>query len=129
MKNFTLQKVVCAIALVLSLGVICAGSVYAANKAKMENGELGKLHASMDITCVQCHGKVKKPAPVSMETCLGCHGDTTKLAEKTANAKPLNPHENRHYGTEADCNLCHHQHKKSENFCLPCHQRFDFVVP
>jgi hypothetical protein len=46
-----------------------------------------------------------------------------------SNAKPRNPHENRHYGTEADCNLCHHQHKKSENFCLPCHQRFDFVVP
>jgi hypothetical protein len=129
MKNKTLQKFLFAISLTMFLGGIFASAVYPANMAKMENGELGKLHDSMGITCAQCHGKVKKLGTVSMEKCLSCHGETKQLAEKTANAKPRNPHENRHYGTEADCNLCHHQHKKSENFCLPCHQRFGFVVP
>ncbi len=129
MKNKTLQKFLLAISLSMFLGGFLAGAVCAANTPKMENGELGKLHAGQGVECAQCHGKVKKPEPVSMEKCLSCHGETIKLAEKTANVKPHNPHENRHYGTEADCNLCHHQHKKSENFCLPCHQRFDFVVP
>jgi hypothetical protein len=129
MKNKTLQKFLFAIALNMFLGGLYASGVLAANTAKFDEGELGKLHAGQGITCAQCHGKVKKPETVSMEKCLSCHGETTQLAEKTANVKPRNPHENRHYGTEADCNLCHHQHKKSENFCLPCHQRFGFTVP
>jgi hypothetical protein len=128
MKNKTIHKFLFAISFVMFLGGIFAGGVSAANTVTMKEGDLGKLHASKGITCAQCHGKVKKPEVVSMEKCVSCH-ETKKLAEKTANAKPRNPHENRHYGTEADCNLCHHQHKISENFCLPCHQRFDFVVP
>jgi uncharacterized paraquat-inducible protein A len=27
------------------------------------------------------------------------------------------------------CNLCHHQHEKSENYCAQCHSNFDFKVP
>ena len=42
--------------------------------------------------------------------------------------KPLNPHENRHYGTEADCGLCHRQHEKSVNFWLECQPRFDLKL-
>jgi hypothetical protein len=129
MKNKTLQKFLLAIALPVFLGGLFAGGVHAANTAKMEDGRLGKLHAGRGIECAECHEDAKNPETPSMLKCVDCHGETTKLAEKTANAKPRNPHENRHYGTEADCNLCHHQHKKSENFCLPCHQRFDFVVP
>jgi hypothetical protein len=129
MKNKTLQKFLFSFSFLMFLAGIFAARIHAANTAEMEDGELGKLHASQGVECVQCHENEKNPEPVSMEKCLSCHGETAKLAEKTANAKPLNPHENRHYGTEADCNLCHHQHKKSENFCLPCHQRFVFVVP
>lgn len=66
--------------------------------------------------------------PASMLTCLECH-DTDELAEATAELKPTNPLKNRHYDTGADCNLCHHQHRASVNFCLPCHVRFDFDVP
>ena len=91
--------------------------------------ELGKLHAASGIKCANCHGDTKQPQPVPMIKCLSCHGDTKALAQKTANVKPVNPHESRHYGTEADCNLCHHQHKKSENFCYDCHNRFNFTVP
>jgi hypothetical protein len=117
------------LALVALLAGILAGGVYAAQASEGKGEELGKLHARMGVACGQCHENEQKPEPVSMEKCLNCHGETKKLAEKTANVKPRNPHENRHYGTEADCNKCHHQHRKSENFCLPCHQRFDFVVP
>ena len=121
MKNRALQRLLFVISLGMILGGMAASSIYAA-----EN--LGKKHAGMGITCAQCHGEVKKKQAVPMIICLNCH-DTKKLAEKTAQAKPNNPHQNRHYGTEGDCNLCHHQHKKSENFCLPCHARFKFVVP
>ena len=129
MKNKTLLKFLFSFSFLMFLAGIFAAGVHAADTAKMEDGALGKLHAGQGIDCAQCHEDVKNPEPVSMEKCLSCHGETAQLAEKTANVKPHNPHENRHYGTEADCNLCHHQHKKSENFCLPCHQRFAFVVP
>jgi len=86
-------------------------------------------HSAQGMGCPDCHGKVKKQTPVLTMKCLECHGDTKALAERTAKVKPTNPHDNRHYGTEADCGLCHREHAKSENFCLPCHDRFDFTVP
>lgn len=86
------------------------------------------FHALKGVNCAQCHGKVKKPEPVQMSKCISCHGETEKLAKKTEKVKPQNPHESPHYGTSADCNLCHHQHAKSENFCAQCH-KFDYVVP
>ena len=86
------------------------------------------LHTLRGIKCEQCHAKVKKPEEVEMAKCVACHGETVKLAEKTANVKPHNPHKSPHYGTDLDCNLCHHQHKKSENYCSQCH-KFDFIVP
>lgn len=72
--------------------------------------------------------KAKTPEPVEMSQCVTCHGATAKLAEKTKDIKPSNPHTSPHYGTDLDCNLCHHQHAKSENYCVQCH-KFDFVVP
>jgi Cytochrome c3 len=185
MKNKNIQNLLLAISLVLFLGGVFAGGVYAepkeqnagaakatrtadvkawdcagchkGKKVLPENhvatkdmpyegclvchipgeGNAGSLrtkvpcshfHTLRGIQCVQCHGQVKKPEPVEMAQCVSCHGATAKLAEKTAKVKPQNPHESPHYGTEADCNLCHHQHAKSENFCSQCH-KFDFVVP
>jgi len=77
---------------------------------------------------VRCHGNVKKPTEVAHEKCMSCH-DTTKLAEKTASVKPKNPYNSPHYGKDADCNLCHHQHAKSENYCAQCHEKWEFKVP
>jgi hypothetical protein len=93
---------------------------------------LGKIPAShvhllSGVNCAACHG-AGKPEPVAMEKCVSCHGPTAKLAEKSAGVKPSNPHISPHYGTDLDCNLCHHQHAKSENYCLQCH-KFDFKVP
>jgi hypothetical protein len=84
-------------------------------------------HQFAGVNCAKCHGKTKKPEEVKMKQCVACH-NTDKLAEKTAGVKPKNPHESPHYGKTLDCNLCHHQHGKSENYCNQCH-RFDFVVP
>ncbi|HEY3276594.1 MAG TPA: cytochrome c3 family protein [Syntrophorhabdaceae bacterium] len=85
------------------------------------------MHQISGITCTKCHGKVKKPEEVKMKQCVACH-NTDKIAEKTAKVKPQNPHESPHYGRTLDCNLCHHQHGKSENYCNQCH-KFDYKVP
>lgn len=127
MKKNILHKFLLATALTILAAGISATAVYAASDKK-EAVALDQFHAGMDVTCADCHGDDVQRQPVPMVKCLECH-DTKDLAEKTAAVEPTNPHENRHYGTEADCNLCHHQHRKSENFCLPCHVRFDLDVP
>lgn len=127
MNNRHLQKLRSA-SIVLFLSLFVGGAAHAAGPSKFSEEGLGKPHAASGVKCGDCHANVKKPQAVPMEKCLSCHGDTKTLAAKTANVKPVNPHESRHYGTEADCNLCHHQHRKSENFCLDCHNRFDFRV-
>ena len=78
------------------------------------------IHGLSGVACSKCHGKTKKEQEVEMKQCVTCH-NTDRLAEKTAKVKPQNPHESPHYGTTLDCNLCHHQHNKSENYCSQCH--------
>jgi hypothetical protein len=88
---------------------------------------LANVHASKGVQCATCH-ETPTPQAVGQAKCLACHSDKA-LAVKTANVKPTNPHDSRHFGTEADCNSCHHQHKASQNLCLDCHPRFTFRVP
>ncbi len=122
-KTFHLPKLVFALALALTLGGAFAGRVLAA-----EAVQLDQFHASNGVVCADCHGDQAQREPVPMIKCLECH-DTKEVAAATAELKPTNPHNNRHYGTETNCNYCHHQHRASENFCTPCHLRFEFVVP
>ena len=89
---------------------------------------LGHIHQLAGTTCVKCHGKAKTREAVEMAKCVTCHGGADKLAERTAHVKPANPHTSPHYGTDLDCNACHHQHTKSDNYCLQCH-KFNFMVP
>ena len=106
----------------------CLGCHDKAGPQKLEGKLPGShVHQFNDVTCVKCHGKEKKAEAVKMKQCLICH-DAEKVADKTAKVKPENPHKSPHYGTKLDCNVCHHQHEKSENFCSQCH-KFDFVVP
>lgn len=86
------------------------------------------LHQLAGVGCADCHGKEGKPAVVEMDRCLACHGSGDKVAALTAQMKPQNPHLSVHYGSELDCNLCHRQHAKSENYCAECH-RWQFKVP
>ena len=92
-------------------------------------GQLPLFHAHLlsGLTCKSCHNDPAKAEAPDVSTCTKCH-DPEKVSAATANVKPRNPHNSPHYGTGADCNLCHHQHEKSENFCATCHQ-FKFKVP
>jgi hypothetical protein len=128
--KFQASRKFLAVSLALFLGVWLAGPVPAQETTRKTDGPLGRVHAAEGIKCTSCHGRAKQTEPVALEKCLSCHGDgdSKALAAKTANVKPLNPHESRHYGTEADCGLCHRQHEPSVNFCLDCHPRFDFKV-
>ncbi|MFV0439015.1 MAG: cytochrome c3 family protein [Desulfopila sp.] len=129
MKRTILHIATFVFAVTLTLGWgIFATAVSAENTGEKQGGLLDALHAGNDVSCADCHGDDNKREPVPMIQCLECH-DTREVAEATAGLRPTNPHDNRHYSTEGDCNLCHHQHRTSENFCLPCHGRFDFVVP
>jgi hypothetical protein len=97
-----------------------------------ENSLTGKLplshvHQLQGTTCAKCHADPNNTEPVSFKQCLKCH-DMEKVSAATASVKPTNPHNSPHYGKNADCNLCHHQHEKSENYCTQCH-KFDFKLP
>ena len=127
MKPMTVPKPAAAL-LVLLMIALSGGGPAAAETATKGKAARTSKHADRGISCAQCHGKVTKKEAVPMQQCLSCHGDTKELAARTAKVKPTNPHENRHFGTEADCNRCHHEHAASENLCLPCH-RFNFKVP
>jgi len=124
----------CGFLYVVPVVVLCAALVGAARSpvaeagSKARNALLSK-HADHAIGCPGCHGKMKKQPVIQTAKCLECHGDAKALAERTAKVTPRNPHNSRHYGTEADCRLCHREHATSENFCLPCHERFEFKVP
>ncbi|PKU25095.1 cytochrome c3 family protein [Telmatospirillum siberiense] len=88
---------------------------------------LSHIHQLNGVTCAKCHADPKKPEEVSAKKCLTCHdGETVSAA--TAQLKPTNPHNSPHYGKNSDCNICHHEHEKSENYCSQCH-KFEFKVP
>jgi Cytochrome c3 len=81
---------------------------------------LSHKHKMEGMSCNDCH---KEPAPytaVSSNVCQGCHNDTKALFE-AAKEVAVNPHFSPHDGKIPDCNKCHHQHKKSENYCSGCH--------
>ena len=115
--------------LVVLLGAcmgIDMGAMAQSAKPPAAQATVTSKHANKGIACKQCH-ETKKPEPVAMTKCLTCHS-TKSVVQRTANVKP-NPHDSRHFGTEADCNICHHQHKPSQSFCADCHPRFNFKVP
>ena len=78
--------------------------------------------------CTMCHQDGFKPVPT--EKCLTCHADINKGSYTLANGKE-NPHVSIHYLPETvDCNLCHREHGKSQNFCQACHaDGLGFKVP
>jgi ribosomal protein L37AE/L43A len=117
MKNLTLFNIMLSLVL----------SVFAGN-ALAKDTLLDQTHFAAGVKCASCHGKAETREPVTMLKCVKCH-NTTKLAAKTENVKPTNPHKNRHFDTETNCSNCHNVHQKSENYCVGCHPRFDFVVP
>ena len=117
-----------AMLLALGLGIGATAIAREAKTVRPAAAPTTSAHAAKGVACKGCH-ETRKPQPVAMTKCLTCHGDTKAIAQRTANVKPTNPHNSRHYGTEADCNSCHHQHKTSESLCADCHPSFKFKVP
>ncbi|MGZ3512522.1 MAG: cytochrome c3 family protein [Thermodesulfobacteriota bacterium] len=86
---------------------------------------LSDKHKVAGISCEGCHKEDPPKDQVPTPVCYGCHGDQAKLANRTQKVIP-NPHES-HLG-EVKCELCHHAHKPSKNYCSTCHE-FNFEVP
>jgi hypothetical protein len=120
-KRFFFSMVVLAACMGLGMGAMAQSA-----KQSTAQASVTSKHASKGVACKQCHG-AKTTEPVAMTKCVTCHS-TKSVAQRTANVKP-NPHDSRHFGTEADCNTCHHQHKPSQSLCADCHPRFNFKVP
>lgn len=87
---------------------------------------LSHTHHLVGTSCTGCHGDAR--SAISQAACFSCHESPQKVAERTKTLN-TNPHTSPHYGENLACDACHHVHKKSENFCLPCHSEFNFVVP
>ena len=131
MKFASIQGAGLLAAAAFVIASLCAAPALAQDTLSKPDGKLGKVHAAEGYKCNKCHlPTAKKTDPIPQETCLACHGDgdSKKLAAATAKVQPVNPHQNRHYGTEADCGLCHKQHQPSVNFCADCHPRFNLKV-
>ena len=79
-----------------------------------------------ELTCIDCH-LTNTPKRLTTKECLSCHGSFEEVSEATKNLDP-NPHNSLHYGPELDCDLCHHEHSESENFCAQCHE-WKLAVP
>jgi len=88
---------------------------------------LSHTHRLSGVACCDCHEMPNSAGPLKTEKCLSCHGSFEEVADATNNLDP-NPHNSLHWGKELDCDLCHHQHAKSENFCAQCHM-WGLVVP
>jgi hypothetical protein len=83
-------------------------------------------HKAAGLACDACHSENPPKAAATMAACQQCHGEYAKLAQKTQEVKPKNPHES-HEG-EMECGECHHVHKASVDYCAKCHD-FGFKVP
>jgi hypothetical protein len=86
---------------------------------------LADKHNSASIACEDCHKESPPKEQVPTAICNKCHGELAKIAERTKKVIP-NPHES-HLGN-VKCELCHHAHKPSEDYCSNCHE-FEYKVP
>lgn len=87
---------------------------------------LGHTHQLSGISCIDCHGTQEPMKTVESGKCISCHSLEDLRDQKSGNIE-ANPHDS-HYGPDLDCDLCHHVHQVSEDFCIQCHD-FEFVVP
>lgn len=88
---------------------------------------LSHKHQLNGLTCNECHENIEPKKAVNESVCQTCHNDPQALLEATKGL-PINPHFSPHDGKIPDCNKCHHQHKKSINYCAGCHG-LEYKVP
>lgn len=102
----------------VTLGVCLAMGIAVARASQVKIPLMADAHGDVGLGCEACHTDGEYDE-VSMDTCLECHGPYECLAELTSGVH-LNPHDS-HY-LDLDCNLCHHGHQASEDFCSSCHE-------
>ena len=120
----------CCVALFMAISLTLL-STTSSGTGPVKGSETGKPFLSKhknyaELTCNDCH-LTTTPKPLTTEQCLSCHGSLEEMAEATKKLDP-EPHNSPHYGSELDCDLCHHEHSLSENFCAQCHE-WKLVVP
>lgn len=83
-----------------------------------------------NLSCTSCHQTEVQTAP-SSQTCLTCHESVDAVAQRTArlNERGINPHDNYHYGKNADCLMCHREHRASYDACNECHDFSRWAKP
>jgi hypothetical protein len=89
---------------------------------------LGHLHHLQGVSCQDCHGDSGEYDYLETADCLACHESAEAVAKLTEGHAEENPHNSPHYGMDLDCELCHHAHEESENYCAQCHD-WALVVP
>ncbi len=120
----------CCIALLTAICLTLL-STTSSGTGPVKGSETGKPFLSKhkkyaELTCNDCHLTLT-PERLTTEQCLSCHGSLEEVAEATKDLDP-DPHNSPHYGSELDCDLCHHEHSVSENFCAQCHE-WELIVP
>jgi len=95
-------------------------------RGKSNNPAYCKHQEFAELSCDECHQESNFKVPTTQD-CFSCHGSCEEVAEATEGLDP-NPHNSPHYGPELDCELCHHEHAESENFCAQCHE-WELRVP
>ena len=88
---------------------------------------LSHKHKLKGLNCEVCHENSDPKKSVSSSVCQRCHNKPETLIEATKKLQ-INPHFSPHDGKTPDCNKCHHQHKKSVNYCAQCHG-VEYKVP
>lgn len=118
--------------LFISIGITFSFCVFASFcmsadiQGESNNPAYCKHHEIAEMRCEDCH-QISMPKALTTDECLLCHGNIEEVAEATEGLDP-NPHNSPHYGPELDCELCHHEHAESENFCAQCHE-WELRVP
>lgn len=101
-------------------GSECSACHEAGSNSLYNRIPLSHMHRLAGISCKECHGDPASATPADSEVCKKCHNDMNALYDATSEVG-LNPHFSPHEGKISDCNMCHHQHKDSENYCTECH--------
>ena len=106
-------------------------STISSGTESVKGGKIGEALSSKhkkyaELTCDDCHMTTTLTG-ITTDQCLSCHGSFEEVAAVTKNMDP-DPHDSPHYGKELDCDLCHHEHSVSENFCAQCHE-WELILP
>lgn len=110
----------------LTLFCLCFGLSFGTASVVQAGDALADRHGARSVSCDACHGQNMSVKSPNREACTTCH-PLESTASRTADIKPVNPHENPHQ-PDIECMDCHSGHGTPQNYCGSCHN-FEFKVP